>query len=314
MQGVTKIYKVKRNEKLLDHSYKKINALDDLNLTINDGECVGIIGLNGSGKSTLMKIIIGILKIDEGDISVMGNDPFKYRKDNAFHIGIVFGQRSQLRWDLSAKNSFDLLKTIYSIDDEIYQQRLENFDQYLHIKDFIDQPIRTLSLGQRMKAEIVGSILHDPKLIVFDEPTIGLDAVSRIEILNLLRNIISDKTHTVIYTSHFLNEVVELCGRILILNKGKLVEDMAAEDIDKLKNDKKIEIESFHNVTIDYCDYTVLQKDTYSYEINHVKPEDIGFLYQNIYQRNDGILSVEIKSYTVEDLIAKMQGEAIIDD
>ena len=183
---------------LIKRKYKIIKAVDDISLEIEKGEIVGYIGPNGAGKSTTIKMLCGILKADSGTIKVAGFDPFRDRKQYVKNIGVVFGQKSQLWWDIPVIDSFELLKSIYKISDKDYNETKNELVELLDLEDILTIPVRQLSLGQRMRAEIAASLLHNPKILFLDEPTIGLDAVSKLEVRKFIKEISKKKKVTVI--------------------------------------------------------------------------------------------------------------------
>lgn len=199
------------------------HAVDNVSFTIQEGEIVGYIGANGAGKSTTIKMLTGILNPTSGSITVNGLVPFKDRVKNAYQIGVVFGQRTQLWWDLPVGESFSILKEIYEISDADFKQRFDFFDQLLNITEFIRSPVRTLSLGQRMRADIVASLLHNPKILFLDEPTIGLDVVAKHQMREAIKTMNKQYNTTVILTTHDLDDIAELCNRILIIDAGKII-------------------------------------------------------------------------------------------
>ena len=203
---------------------KKV-AVNDISFTIADGEIVGYIGSNGAGKSTTIKMMTGILRPTGGEILVNGVDPGKNRKENASNIGVVFGQRTQLWWDLPLSESFTILKEIYDVSDEDYKQRMEFIDSVLELSPFFDRPVRTLSLGQRMRADLGAALLHNPKVLYLDEPTIGLDIVVKDNIRKAIRQINEQYNTTVILTTHDIGDIEELCNRIIIIDEGCKIYD-----------------------------------------------------------------------------------------
>ena len=200
-------------------------AVDDISFTIADGEIVGYIGSNGAGKSTTIKMMTGIMRPTEGQILVDGIDPSKNRKANASNIGVVFGQRTQLWWDLPLSESFTILKEIYDVSDEDYKERMEFINQVLELPEFFDRPVRTLSLGQRMRADLGAALLHNPKVLYLDEPTIGLDIVVKDNIRKAIRQINQEHNTTVILTTHDIGDIEELCSRIIIIDEGRKIYD-----------------------------------------------------------------------------------------
>lgn len=239
MEHVCKSYKIaKRNagfgeacKALFHREYEIIHALNDVSLTIRDGEMVGYIGPNGAGKSSTIKILSGILTPDSGTVLVDGRVPHKNRIDHVREIGVVFGQRSQLWWDVPVIDSFSLLKDIYSISDICYQQSLEELTTLLNLSELLRSPARQLSLGQRMRCEIAASLLHRPRILFLDEPTIGLDAVSKLAVRDfILRQNQTHKT-TVILTTHDMQDIESLTSRILLIGKGQILMDGSLNDI-----------------------------------------------------------------------------------
>ena len=206
-------------------------AVDDISFTIQDGEIVGYIGANGAGKSTTIKMMTGILNPTGGHILVNGIDPCKCRKENAANIGVVFGQRTQLWWDLPLSESFTILKEIYNVSDEDYRQRMEFINSVLELSEFFSQPVRTLSLGQRMRADLGAALLHNPKVLYLDEPTIGLDIVVKDNIRKAIRQINRQYNTTVILTTHDIGDIEELCSRIIIIDEGRKIYDGTLEHL-----------------------------------------------------------------------------------
>jgi ABC-2 type transport system ATP-binding protein len=206
-------------------------AVDDLSFSIAKGEVIGYIGANGAGKSTTIKMLTGILTPSSGEVTVDGVIPYKDRITNARNIGVVFGQRTQLWWDLPLIESFTILKDIYQVSDADYTARMALFNEILHINEFLKSPVRTLSLGQRMRADIAASLLHNPKILYLDEPTIGLDVNAKKNMREAIKKMNASFQTTVILTTHDLDDIEELCQRILIIDAGKLIYDGALSDI-----------------------------------------------------------------------------------
>ena len=211
------------------YEYKK--AVNDLSFTIEKGEMVGFIGPNGAGKSSTIKMLSGILCPDKGSISVGGYIPYKQRKSYVGKIGVVFGQKSQLQWDLPVIDSFELLRAIYRIPEDKYKKNLERFTEMLDMKSFINQPVRQLSLGQRMRSDIVASLLHSPEIVFFDEPTIGVDIIGKETIRNFIRELNEQDKVTMIFTTHDMQDIEQTCKRIIIIDKGSLMFDGSLQDI-----------------------------------------------------------------------------------
>lgn len=239
MQNVCKTYKVSKRDagfssafKALFHKeYELIHALDGVSFTISDGEMVGYIGPNGAGKSSTIKILSGILTPEEGTCLINGLTPWKNRIEHIKNIGVVFGQRTQLWWDVPVMDSFELLKEIYRIDDHVYRRNLEQLSEMLGLSELLRTPTRQLSLGQRMRCEIAASLLHDPKILFLDEPTIGLDAVSKLAVRDFILKLNEEKKTTVILTTHDMQDIEALTSRIILIGKGKILLDGTLADI-----------------------------------------------------------------------------------
>ena len=241
MEHVCKSYRIaKRNagfkeacKSLFHREYEVIAALNDVSFTINDGEMVGYIGPNGAGKSSTIKILSGILTPDGGTVLVDGRIPCKDRIEHVRQIGVVFGQRSQLWWDVPVIDSFELLKDIYSIPQSTSRRSLEELTQLLNLEELLRTPARQLSLGQRMRCEIAASLLHGPRILFLDEPTIGLDAVSKLAVRDFILK--QNKTHgtTVILTTHDMQDIEALASRIILIGKGRILMDGSLADIKK---------------------------------------------------------------------------------
>ena len=202
-----------------------IKAVDNVNFTLERGELVGYIGANGAGKSTTIKMLTGILVPTSGHIDVMGLTPYHRRKENARRIGVVFGQRTQLWWDLPVIDSFELLKHIYEIPENRYNENLKFFSELLQLRPFLSTPVRKLSLGQRMRCDLTAALLHNPEILYLDEPTIGLDVVAKEQVRQFLKQINAERQVTVILTTHDLNDVEQVCQRLIIIDSGKIIYD-----------------------------------------------------------------------------------------
>ena len=208
-----------------------IHALRDVSFSIGQGELVGYIGPNGAGKSTTVKILSGILTPDGGTAAVGGRVPWRERKQHVRHIGVVFGQRTQLWWDVPILDSFSLLRHIYRVPEEQYQKRLDQLTAALNLGELLHTPLRLLSLGQRMRAELCGSLLHGPELLFLDEPTIGLDAVSKLALRDFLRKENQQNGTTILLTTHDMEDIAALCPRVMVLGHGQKLYDGALPDL-----------------------------------------------------------------------------------
>ncbi len=215
----------------LKRDFREVQAVENLDLEIEQGEILGYIGANGAGKSTTVKMLTGILEPSSGRVEVAGLDPHRQRKKNAQNIGVVFGQRTQLWWDLPVKESFKLLKEIYEVEDDDYEQRIDQFNEVLQLNDFWDTPVRKLSLGQKMRAEIAAAFLHHPPIVYLDEPTIGLDVAVKERIRNFIRKMNEEENTTVMLTTHDIDDIEDLCERVVVLDDGQKLYDGALEDL-----------------------------------------------------------------------------------
>ena len=241
VKHITKTFKVAKKKSGLKASfksffkrdYKMVEAVKDISFSIAKGEIIGYIGPNGAGKSTTIKILSGILTPDKGQCTVGKIVPWKNRKEYVKKIGVVFGQRSQLWWDIPAEDTFDLLKDIYDIPEERYQKVKEELVEKLNLKDIINVPVRQLSLGQRMRCEIAASLLHEPEILFLDEPTIGLDAISKQQVRDFIKRINKEKKTTIILTTHDMSDIDALAKRIILIGKGQVLYDGSLQ---KLKN------------------------------------------------------------------------------
>lgn len=211
--------------------YEEIRALNDVSFRIEDGEAVGYIGPNGAGKSSTIKILSGILTPDSGTCVIDGRVPWKDRRAHVSQIGVVFGQRSQLWWDVPVIDSFELIRDIYAVTEDVYKRNLRDLTDLLNLSEILKTPARSLSLGQRMRCEIAASLLHDPRILFLDEPTIGLDAVSKIAVREFVLDMNKRRGTTVILTTHDMQDVEALAQRVLLIGKGRILLDGTLDDI-----------------------------------------------------------------------------------
>ncbi|MEW6524336.1 MAG: ATP-binding cassette domain-containing protein [Bacillota bacterium] len=232
-QEVTKEYRIPQRghqlgsylRTLFTPSYHTIRALNAVSFTIEPGETVGYIGLNGAGKSTTVKLLTGILAPTSGRVEVAGVDPHRERVTNARRIGVVFGQRSQLLWDLPVRETFQLLRHVYRVPPQCYQANTRRFFELLGLDAIWDQPVRLLSLGQKMRCELAAAFLHDPSVVYLDEPTIGLDVLAKATIREFLKQISVRTQVTVFLTTHDLRDIEEVCRRVILIHQGSVVYD-----------------------------------------------------------------------------------------
>jgi len=239
VRGLTRDYKITKKREgvaggfidLIKPRKDTLRAVENVAFDIDAGELVGYIGANGAGKSTTIKMLTGILTPTSGEVTVGGMVPWLNRLKYTRHIGAVFGQRTQLWWDLAVVESFRLLQKIYEVDEATYKQQMGVFNELLDIDDFLHQPVRKLSLGQRMRCDLAAALLHKPKVLFLDEPTIGLDVVAKDNVRNFLRDIRENQGVTIILTTHDLGDIEQLCKRVIIIDKGQGHFDGQLEDL-----------------------------------------------------------------------------------
>ena len=249
VKNISKTFKVAKRgsglkngiKSFFKRDYITIDAASNINFEVDKGEIVGYIGPNGAGKSTTIKILSGILVPDSGTVKVDGLVPWLDRKKYVSNIGVVFGQRSQLWWDIPAIDTFDLLRDIYNIEESEYEKTKNELVSLLKIEDIIKVPVRQLSLGQRMRCEIAASLLHKPKILFLDEPTIGLDAVSKVIVRDFIKKINKEEKTTVILTTHDMSDIEALAKRIILIGKGKILYDGTLQKLkNKYGNNKRV--------------------------------------------------------------------------
>ena len=274
-------------------------AVDDISFTIEKGEIVGYIGSNGAGKSTTIKMMTGILNPTTGTCLVDGIDPSKNRKENAQNIGVVFGQRTQLWWDLPLSESFTILKEIYDVSDEAYEEQMAFLNRVLELDEFFDRPVRTLSLGQRMRADLGAALLHNPKVLYLDEPTIGLDLVVKDNIRHAIKEINEKYQTTVILTTHDIGDIEELCSRIIIIDEGKKIYDGTLENLKDTYGKRR-------KVSMEVRKPEALQELSLAEQLNKTNETSIS---EADYE---AILDTEGKTYTVSFDKHKMQVPQIL--
>lgn len=296
-----------------EHITKK--AVDDISFEINDGEIVGYIGANGAGKSTTIKMMTGILTPTNGIVTVNGIVPYENREKNAKNIGVVFGQKTQLWWDLPISETFSLLKDIYDITDNDFEERMRFFKEILGLDEFFLNPVRTLSLGQRMRADLAAALIHNPKVIYLDEPTIGLDVVVKESVRKAIKEINAKYGATIILTTHDLNDIEELCSRIIIIDKGKKIYDGEIEGVkEKYGYLTTVEIQVKEDNLESFNEFTDIKEDdefnlTYkdnkllvTFNKNKISSADI--IGRTMKKLN--VVDFSIKETSIEDIVKKM--------
>ena len=284
----------------LKREYHLFHALENINLNINEGEIIGILGENGAGKTTLIKLMVGLLHPNSGNIEVDGYNPWKRNYSFLKNISVVMGQKNQLWWDIPASESFLLNKHIYSLSDQQYLETLNELVDYLDVKDKIDTQVRRLSLGERMKMEIIAALLHRPKIILLDEPTLGLDVISQSKIREFVKYYNEQYGTTFIITSHYTKDIQEMCERVFVLHKGKSIYDGNFNQLIKNINpDRRLIFEFMNKPDIQFLNTL---KENYSFKINN-KILTANLPESNLQQLlNDLLKSYKANNISFEDL------------
>jgi ABC-2 type transport system ATP-binding protein len=280
-------------------------AVGGVTMALEPGELVGYIGPNGAGKSTTIKMLTGILVPTSGEVRVAGLVPYAKRRENARNIGVVFGQRSQLYWDLPLIESFELLRAIYGVPEQTYRRNLDEFVELLEMSDFIRTPVRQLSLGQRMRGDFAAAMLHDPKIVFLDEPTIGLDVVAKEAIRQFVARVNAERGTTVVLTTHDLADVERLCRRIVLIDHGSIIYDGGVERI-------KSEYGRFRTLVVTFA-AAVAQPALEGTELESVEGATARFRFDRNRERADLLIRQASERYSIEDVsIEEPELEAII--
>ena len=279
----------------LKREYHLFHALENINLNINKGEIIGILGENGAGKTTLIKLMVGLLHPNSGTIEIDGYNPWERKYSFLKNISVVMGQKNQLWWDIPASESFLLNKHIYSLSDKQYSETLDELVDYLDVKDKIDIQVRRLSLGERMKMEIIAALLHRPKIILLDEPTLGLDVISQSKIREFVKYYNNQHGTTFIITSHYTKDIQEMCERVFVLHKGKSIYDGNFNQLIKNINpDRRLIFEFMNKPDIKFINSL---KENFSFTINNK------ILTANLPEANlQQLLSNLLKSYKANNI------------
>ena len=269
-----------------NRQYTNFHALKNISIEINKGEIVGILGENGAGKTTLIKLMVGLLHPTNGEVIIDGYNPWKRKHDYLRNVAIVMGQKNQLWWDIPASESFLLNKHIYQIEDSKYNETLNELVDLLDVRDKLDVQVRRLSLGERMKMEIIASLLHRPSLVLLDEPTLGLDVISQSKIREFVRYYNSKYNATFIITSHYTKDIQEMCQRVLVLNNGSQIYDGLFNDLIKAINPERRLVFEFSEET----------------DLNHIDSLDAEFEFQI----QDNILTAQLPESQLRELLSKL--------
>ncbi len=314
VDGLTKVYKtaIKQEgirgfiEYIFKRRYEETKAVDNISFQIKKGEFVGFIGPNGAGKTTTIKMLSGILYPTKGKVEILGFIPWDRKKDFLKKISFISGQRSQLFWELPATDFFKMVKKIYELDNHSYHQQLSFLVELLQAQRIISKPVKTLSLGERIRAELIGALLYKPQILFLDEPTIGLDIISQESIRNFLKTYNSETKATIILTSHYLKDVENLASRLTIINKGKIIYDGSLEKIKtKYSELKTIKIILSKPVKREYLS-KLLPNSTYQYPVikARIRRERLHELFPKINALP--YIDISIDEIQLEEIISKM--------
>ncbi len=326
IKNITKEFKVLNRREglkgsfkdLFSRDYKTVRAVDNISMDIKQGEIVGYLGPNGAGKSTTIKMMTGVLEPTSGEILVDNSIPYKNRTKNAQNIGVVFGQRSQLWWALPFVESLKILKDVYQIKTQDYNDMLDLYQSLVDIEPLLHKPVRQMSLGQRTLSDILAAFLHNPKIVFLDEPTIGLDVSMKSKIRTLIHALNEEKKTTVILTTHDMGDVDALCRRIIIIDKGKMLYD---NDIEHLKNffgsyrTLKIRVngdpeEQLKSIENEFSDFSVsLKEDWISVLVDEEKSKVIDVLDR--LQKTHIIKDMQLEEISTEEVIRKIYEEGV---
>ena len=292
--------------------HKTIEALKNVSFDIEEGDIVGYIGPNGAGKSTTIKIMSGILNPTSGECKIMGYTPWKDRKQYVKNIGVVFGQRSQLWWDVPIIDSFELLKDIYKIPDKEYNETLNELTETLNLKELLNRPLRQLSLGQKMKCELAGSLLHRPKILFLDEPTIGLDAVTKLAVREFIKKINKKWGTTIILTTHDMSDIDALTNKIILIGRGQILYNGSFSSIKhKYDNVKMIDVE-FKQVynKIEFDGYEVVNHNQNMATLKNLPSTKFNTKdFINEISKKYEVVDFSVKPISVDEILAKLYTE-----
>lgn len=293
--------------------YRTVHALEGISFSLAPGELVGYIGPNGAGKSTTVKILSGILVPDSGRCEVMGRVPWRERREHVARIGVVFGQRTQLWWDLPVIESFELLRDIYGVPQEQYALTRDELVLLLDLAPLMDVPVRQLSLGQRMRCDLAAALLHSPPLLFLDEPTIGLDAVSKLAVRDFIRRLNRERGVTVILTTHDMDDIEALCSRVLVIGAGKLLLDGSIEDLRGRVTRERwliVDLEEEHAAFSD-PDAELMERDggrlSLRFDPSRVSPAELIGRIAARYPVRD----LFVQNPPIEEIIARLYGEGV---
>ena len=287
--------------------YKTIRAVDDVSFQIDEGEIVGYLGPNGAGKSTTIKLLTGVLYPTSGSLHVNGFVPHENRTRNAYQIGVVYGQRSQLNWDLPLIDSFDILAAMYKLPSRRYRDQLDSLVELMDMAEFLDQPVRKLSLGQKMRGDLAASLLHEPPILYLDEPTIGLDIVAKNRVLQLLQDLNAERRTTILLTTHNLSDVERICPRIMIIDQGKIILDATqGEILDQFGRQRVLAVEFEHDIqAFDVPHGEVIKNEGNRLWIAFDREQISAFDLVRSLGPDQGIRDISIQEASIESIVAQ---------
>ena len=315
VEKLSKNFKVKIKEKgfkgslksIIKPKYKIVKAVKNISFEVEKGEMIAFIGPNGAEKSTSIKMMTGILFPDKGDIDILGLDPSKDRKRLAYSIGCVFGQKEQLWTHLTPYDNFKFFGAIYDIPESRVEKKIEELRELFELDEFINTPVRNLSLGQRIRCEIVASLIHEPKILFLDEPTIGLDPVVKEKIRTLIKRMNKEYKTTVVLTSHDVSDIEKLCKRVIIVNKGQIVLDDTMENLKyHYLNKKIIDVKMKEKVNLDDVEgITILKDKDYNLKLEvDLKKKNISDAIDLL--NTDNIVDINISNVPLEEIISEI--------
>ena len=318
LQNINKTFRVAKRQAgfsravkaLFSREYEIVHALNDISFTIGDGEMVGYIGPNGAGKSTTIKIMCGILTPDSGICDIDGRTPWRERTAHVREIGVVFGQRSQLWWDVPIIDSFELIRDIYKVDEKLFNSNLDELTELLDLSELLKTPTRSLSLGQRMRCEIAASLLHSPRILFLDEPTIGLDAVSKIAVRQFIKKLNAERGTTVILTTHDMQDIEALTERILLIGKGNILLDGSLDELKKRSSERKMLVVEYSGTAPEICDGMTLSEAKEGRLVIALDPEVLSV--SDAIARLAGqteLNDVSVSGITAEEMVAALYKE-----
>ncbi|BBM36463.1 ABC transporter ATP-binding protein [Pseudoleptotrichia goodfellowii] len=296
---------------LWKRKHKKAPAVIDVDISINKGEIVGLLGPNGAGKTTLIKLLTGILELKSGEIKCLNKNPYKKEKEYLKNIGVVMGQKSQLIWDLPSMETLKMLKEIYEIEKREFEERLEKLLKLLNLKEKINIPVRKLSLGERIKFELICSLIHKPEILFLDEPTIGLDITSQYAVYDFLKEVNKTENTTIILTSHYMKDIEKLCERVIIILKGEKHFDLTIDELKQKFITKKTYIVESKNEKLPFEEKDIVVKkfDNNTFEI-YREDGDIKIDELNL----KDIVSIKENTPELEDIIFELFTDSALDE